>query len=176
MGKIILVDENDNPVGEEEKITVHKKGLLHRAFSIVVFNKEGKILLQKRSKDKYHSGGLWSNTCCSHQKPGENTLDAAKIRLDREMGFSTELEEIFSFKYKIKFKNDLSEYEFDHVLIGYYNSDPNPDKEEVESWKWADINDLIEDMKINSDDYTYWFKILIGKLKEFKNDFKIYKR
>jgi len=158
MEKVILVDEKDNPVGEMEKMEAHKKGLLHRCFSIFIFNQAGELLLQKRAKEKYHSGGLWSNTCCSHPAPLENTLDAAHRRLEEEMGIDCEIKETYTFIYKAKLDNDLTEYEYDHVFVGNCNSDPKPNPEEVEDWKWVDLKWLEEDMKNNPQNYTYWLK------------------
>lgn len=161
---IALVDENDNQIGFEEKILTHKKGLLHRAFSIFVFNSKGELLLQKRNKEKYHSGGLWTNTCCSHQREDEKLIEAAHRRLNEEMGFDCELNEQFVFKYKTTFK-DLFENEIDHVLIGKYDKSPKPNPDEVEDWKWANIEELKEDVEKNPDSYTYWFKIALKRIK-----------
>jgi len=121
---VVLVDENDNEIGVEEKINAHRKGLLHRAFSIFVFNSKNELLLQKRAADKYHSGGLWSNTCCSHPRPGENLKDAAHRRLQEEMGFDCSLREVFSFLYKKSFDNGLTEHELDHVFFGKFDGIP----------------------------------------------------
>jgi isopentenyl-diphosphate delta-isomerase len=158
MEKVILVDVNDNPIGEEEKLEAHQKGLLHRCFSIFIFNQAGKLLLQKRAKEKYHSSGLWSNTCCSHPAPGEDTLDAAHRRLKEEMGIDCELKEIYKFVYKAKLDNGLTEYEYDHVFMGIYSDDPIPDKDEVSGWKRVDLDWLAEDLENNPENYTYWLK------------------
>ena len=166
MDKIILVDESDNSIGEAEKLEAHKKGLLHRAFSIFVFNSKGELLLQKRNENKYHSGGLWSNTCCSHPRVGENTLDAAHRRLREEMGFDCELKEVYSFVYKSEFNNGLTENEFDHVFTGTCNDNPLPDKNEESEWKWVDKKWLAEDLKNNPGIYTYWLKECYGKVLE----------
>ena len=136
---------------------VHKKGLLHRAFSLFVFNNRGELLLQKRNKNKYHSGGLWTNTCCSHPRKGEELPLAIHRRLGEEMGFDCELNEIFSFTYKKTFENGLTEHEFDHVFIGYYDNDPKINTEEADSWKWISIEKLQTDIKNHPESYTYWF-------------------
>lgn len=162
---IILVNKKDNEVGFGEKINIHKKGLLHRAFSIFVFNSKKELLLQQRALNKYHSGGLWTNTCCSHPKPGEEVLDAAHRRLQEEMGFDCKLEEKFSFVYRTKFL-DLSEYEYDHVIFGIYDSNPTVNCKEVASFKWMDIEDIKNDLKKNAQKYSYWFKIAFPKLLE----------
>lgn len=161
---ILLVDENDNVIGKEEKIKTHQEGKLHRAFSIFVFNSEGELLLQKRAKSKYHSGGLWSNTCCSHQRVGEILEKAAHRRLKEEMGFDCELKKIFSFTYKVKLNNDLFEHEHDHVFIGNFDGKPNPNSEEVDEWKWVDLKELKRDIQKNPDNYTYWLKMSINKV------------
>ena len=162
--EIILVDEKDNQISTGEKMTVHKEGKLHRAFSVFIFNSKDELMLQQRAKIKYHSPGLWTNTCCSHPKPGEKTEDAAKRRLREEMGFSCDLKEAFSFVYKAKFDNGLSEHEFDHVFIGKFDGNPKPDKKEAENWKWISFSELKKDMKRNPDNYTCWLKVSIDKL------------
>lgn len=165
--KVILVDKKDREIGVEEKIKAHKKGLLHRAFSILVFNKKGDILLQKRAKSKYHSGGLWTNTCCSHPRPKESLKKAAKKRLREEMGIECKnLKEIFSFIYKKKVGN-LIEHEFDHVFFGKFNGKPKPNKKEAEDWKWIKLTALKKDIKKNPQKYTPWFKIILKKMENF---------
>jgi len=161
---IILVDEKDNEIGTGEKIKTHQEGKLHRAFSIFIFNSRNELLLQKRASSKYHSGGLWANTCCSHPNPGETTLDAAHRRLKEEMGFDTPLKEIFTFTYKIKFDDDMTEYEYDHVFIGEFNGKPDPDKNEVEEWKLISLEDLKKDVDNNAGNYAYWLKEFLDKL------------
>ena len=156
---VILVDENNNQIGLEEKILAHKKNLLHRAFSIFIFNDSFEILLQKRAPNKYHSGNLWTNTCCSHPKEGEDTLSAAIRRLDEEMGIKTSLRKVYDFIYKAKVGNSLTEHEFDHVFYGIYDSDPILNKEEADDFKWIDMETLKNDIDNNSDQYTVWFKI-----------------
>jgi len=155
--KVILVDENDKEIGTEFKIKTHREGKLHRAFSIFVFNSKGQLLLQKRSPKKYHSGGLWSNTCCSHPRPGEKTLAAAHRRLKEEMGFDCDLKEVSTLRYKVEFENELTEYEFDHIFTGKFNGEIKINKGEVEEFKWIYPDDLIADIKKNPKKYTFWF-------------------
>ena len=156
---VILVDKNDNQVGLMPKLEAHQKGLLHRAFSICIFNSKYELLLQKRASSKYHSGGLWTNTCCSHPREGEETLDAANRRLIEEMGIQTSLRKVHDFIYRAELDNDLTEHEFDHVFYGVYNEDPVINKDEADDFKWIDMGLLNEDIKINGDNYTVWFKI-----------------
>ena len=165
MPRVILVDEDDNPVGTEEKLNAHQNGgKLHRCFSIFVFNDKGEMMLQKRADGKYHCGGLWTNTCCSHPKPSEDVEDAAHRRIQEEMGFDCSMEEVFVFQYKADFDNGLTEHEMDHTFIGRYNKDPNPNSEEVGDWKWIKINDLKKDIQKNPDKDTPWFKIAVEKV------------
>ncbi len=168
MEKVILVDENDNQIGIEEKLKAHQNGgKLHRAFSIFVFDSKGRLLIQKRAKEKYHSALLWTNTCCSHPRPGELLESAAHRRLKEEMGFDCPLEEKFSFIYKIDFERGFSEYEFDHLFIGRFDGKPNPSKKEALAWKWVDIKELKKDIKESSQNYTYWFKLSLNKALEY---------
>ncbi len=160
---LILVDENDNQIGTMGKMEVHRKGLLHRAFSVFIINKKNELLLQQRAFSKYHSPGLWTNTCCSHQNEGETSIQAAKRRLNQEMGISTSLEFLFSFIYRAEFENGLIEHEFDHVIIGRSNQDPKIDKNEAESWKWVSVDLILKDLEINQDKYTVWFKIIFQR-------------
>jgi len=164
MEEVVLVNELDEPVGLMEKLEAHQKGLLHRAFSVFVFNEKQELLLQQRAFSKYHSGGLWTNTCCSHPRAKENILDAANRRLMEEMGMKVQLEHLTHFIYKAKFDNNLIEHEFDHVFIGHSNEAPCINKEEVESYKWVKINDLKGDIRTNPEDYTVWFKIALEKV------------
>ena len=166
MDKVILVDIDDNPVGTEEKLKAHEMALLHRAFSVFVFNSEGELMLQQRAMHKYHSPGLWTNTCCSHPRPEENTLDAAHRRLKEEMGFDCDLEWKFSFVYKASFDNGLTEHEFDHVFFGSFSGEPKINPDEVHAWKWIAMKDLIELMKANPAEYTVWFRIAMDKIIE----------
>ena len=161
---VILVDALDNAIGIMEKMEAHKKGSLHRAFSVFIFNDKGEILLQQRALSKYHSAGLWTNTCCSHPRPNENTLDAANRRLMEEMGIKCELRHKSQFIYKTSFDNGLIEHEFDHVFFGNSNKNPIINKEEVESYVWMDEKKIISDIKNNPNKYTSWFKIAMEKL------------
>nr|AOE08453.1 isopentenyl-diphosphate delta-isomerase [uncultured bacterium] len=160
---VILVDENDKEVGLMPKMEAHEKALLHRAFSVFVFNKNKELMLQRRASHKYHSPGLWTNTCCSHQRQGESNIAAGKRRLMEEMGFETNLEESISFIYKAPFDNGLTEHEFDYILLGNYEDDPNLNPEEVSEWKWMSLSDINTDMLENPDIYTEWFKIIFDK-------------
>ena len=157
--KVILVDKNDNQVGLMPKLEAHEKGVLHRAFSIFIFNSKYELLLQKRASSKYHSGGLWTNTCCSHPREGEDTLDAANRRLDEEMGIKTSLRKVYDFIYKAELDNQLTEHEFDHVFYGVCDNDPILNKDEAEDFKWVDMEALNNDIIKNEDNYTVWFKI-----------------
>jgi len=160
--EVILVDEQDTQIGTEEKLAAHQKGLLHRAFSVFVFNAEGKLLLQKRNKNKYHSGGLWTNTCCSHQSPGEETLAAAHRRLKEEMGFDCEMKVVGHLLYKTHFTNGLTEHEYDYILIGSYDGPvEHVNPEEAEDWKWMAPQEIITDMKKFPEKYSYWFKLAL---------------
>ena len=164
---MFLVDENDEPIGTMEKMEVHQKALLHRAFSIFVFNDKGEILLQKRANKKYHSGGLWANACCSHPKPGEETLAAAKKRLHEEMGFDVALTKAFDFIYKAPFDNGLTEYEFDHVFVGTYDGDIFPDAEEVSDYCYKSVEEVKNSIQSHPQKYTEWFKIAFPKMEEY---------
>ena len=146
MEKVILVNERDEPIGEMEKMEAHEKGVLHRAFSVFIFNDNNELLLQKRASSKYHSGGLWSNSCCSHPRTGETIVEAGTRRLIEEMGFIVPLESVFSFIYKAELDNHLTEHELDHVLIGRYNEAPKFNADEVEDWKYIDLDALANDI------------------------------
>lgn len=160
---VILVDENDNEIGIEEKMKAHEDARLHRAFSIFIFNSNGEMLLQQRACDKYHSGCLWTNACCSHPRPGETVEQAAHRRLMEELGFDTDMRKAFHFIYKAEFDHGLTEHEFDHVFIGQYDGSINSNPDEVEDFKWIDLETLHKEMKENPDDYTVWFKIALDK-------------
>ena len=156
---VILVDKNDNQVGLMPKLEAHQKGLLHRAFSVFIFNKDYNLLLQKRALSKYHSGGLWTNTCCSHPREDEDILDAANRRLYEEMGIKTSLRKVYDFIYKAELDNNLIENEFDHVFYGLYDGNPTLNPNEASDFKWIDMHSLNLDIKDNPQDYTVWFKI-----------------
>ena len=158
--QVILVNELDQQIGLMAKLEAHEKAILHRAFSVFVLNDKNEIMLQQRAHQKYHSPLLWTNTCCSHQRDGETNIQAGSRRLYEEMGFKTELKELFNFIYKAPFDNGLTEHELDHVMIGYYNDKPMINPEEVEDWKWMKIEDIKNDMIENPDIYTVWFKII----------------
>src|SRR5210317_1566065 len=140
--KVILANENDEQIGVMPKLEAHEKALLHRAFSVFIFNDKNELMLQQRAFQKYHSPGLWTNTCCSHQREGESNIEGGKRRLKEEMGFVTELQETISFIYKAPFDNGLTEHEFDHVMIGYYNSEPKININEVADWKWMSLENV----------------------------------
>ncbi|WP_346237576.1 isopentenyl-diphosphate Delta-isomerase [Niabella insulamsoli] len=163
---VVLVDERDEALGTMEKMEAHEKALLHRAFSVLLFNEQNEWLLQRRALDKYHCGGLWTNTCCSHPYPDENTKDAAVRRLQEEMGISCRLEKAFDFIYKASFDNGLTEHEFDHVFIGNFSGDPQINTQEVADWKYISSEDLKKDMATHPEDYTPWFKIIIDKMEK----------
>ena len=160
---VILVDENDKQVGLMPKMEAHEKALLHRAFSVFIFNDKKELMLQRRALGKYHSPGLWTNTCCSHQRPGETNIAAGSRRLQEEMGFTTSLTESISFIYKAPFDNGLTEHEYDYILLGEYNDIPELNPEEVAEWKWRSLEEIKEDMEQNPTIYTAWFKIIFDK-------------
>lgn len=160
---VVLVDENDQKIGLMPKMEAHEKAALHRAFSVFVMNKKGQTMLQQRAANKYHSPLLWTNTCCSHQRDGETNIEAGKRRLMEEMGFETELTELLSFIYKAPFDNGLTEHEYDHVMIGYYEGEPKVNASEVAAWKWMYPSDIKNDIEKNPDNYTAWFKIIFER-------------
>lgn len=160
---VILVNEKDEQLGTMPKMEAHEKAVLHRAFSVFVMNAEGEIMLQQRAAHKYHSPLLWTNTCCSHQRVGESNVAAGKRRLKEEMGFTTELKELFSFIYKAPFDNGLTEHELDHVMMGNFNDAPTINPAEVAHWKWMRPEDIKADMEKNPQSYTAWFKIIFEK-------------
>jgi len=164
---LILVDENDMPCGKLEKSLTHKLGLLHRAFSIFIFNTKGEMLLQQRAMNKYHSAGLWSNACCSHPRFGEELNDAVKRRLYEEMGMSCKLEYAFNFTYKVNFENGLTEHEYDHVFIGITNAQPILNIDEAAAWKYVSPEDLILEMTLYPEKFTEWFKIAFTKVSKY---------
>jgi len=157
---VILVDVLDNQLGLMPKMEAHEKAVLHRAFSVFIFNDKGELMLQQRAAHKYHSPLLWTNTCCSHQRDGESNIEAGKRRLIEEMGFKTNLKEIFSFVYKAPFDNGLTEHELDHVLIGNFNGVPKINPDEVASFKWMTLEAVKKDIELQPNIYTAWFKII----------------
>ena len=161
--QVILVNEKDEPIGLMGKMEAHEKGLLHRAFSVFIFNSKQEVLLQQRAACKYHSPNLWTNTCCSHPREGESNLQAGERRLQEEMGMRVSLKEVFSFIYKAPFDNGLTEHEYDHVLVGYSDLQPRINPEEVASWKWLSLEAIKEDILQAPEQYTAWFKIIFEK-------------
>ncbi len=160
---VILVNEKDEQIGLMPKMEAHEKALLHRAFSVFVFNEKNDLMLQQRAASKYHSPGLWTNTCCSHQREGETNIEAGKRRLQEEMGFSTELKDTVSFIYKAPFDNGLTEHEFDHILVGKFDGEPDLNPEEAAAYKWLSLEEVKKDMQVNPHIYTAWFKIIFDK-------------
>ncbi|MEO5787666.1 isopentenyl-diphosphate Delta-isomerase [Gelidibacter sp.] len=167
--RVILVNEKDEQIGLMPKLEAHEKALLHRAFSVFIFNKKNELMLQQRAAHKYHSPLLWANTCCSHQREGESNIEAGKRRLQEEMGFVTELENTVSFIYKAPFDNGLTEHEFDHVMIGNYEGAPTINPDEVAAWKWMPLEDVKSDILERPEIYTEWFKIIFDKFYEHIN-------
>ncbi len=167
MNKLILVDENDVPVGTIDKMEAHQKALLHRAFSVFIFNDKQEMLLQQRAVNKYHSGGLWTNACCSHPYFNEETLAAAEKRLQEEMGFTTPLTKAFEFVYKAAFDNGLTEYEYDHVFTGTYDGKVIPDVNEVADYCFMPLESIENAIHQHPHIYTEWFKIAFPKLQQY---------
>ncbi len=163
--QIVLVDKNNKKIGVEDKIKAHKEGKLHRAFSIFIFNSKGELLIQRRAKTKYHSGGLWSNSVCSHPKPNEFYRQAAGRRLKEEMGFCCKLKKSFCFIYNTGFQNGLTENEYDCVFTGKFDGKPNPNKKEISGYKWVSVKRLKRDIIRNPNKYTVWLKIALNKMK-----------
>lgn len=167
--KVILVNENNDPIGLMPKMEAHEKALLHRAFSVFIFNDNHELMLQQRALTKYHSPGLWTNTCCSHQRDGESNIEAGKRRLQEEMGFVVDLQDSISFIYKAPFDNGLTEHEFDHVLLGHFNDAPQINVDEVADWKWMPLEDVRKDIHDHPEHYTAWFKVIFDKFYEHIN-------
>ena len=163
---VILVDENDTELGLMPKMEAHEKGVLHRAFSVFVFNQKGEVMLQQRAYEKYHSGGLWTNTCCSHPRKDETVLEAAHRRMEEEMGFDCELVKQFHFIYNRKLDKGLTEHELDHVVFGKFDGKPNLNPEEVAAYKWVNMQELKTDIQNNPEIYTEWFKICFDEVFE----------
>lgn len=165
--QVVLVNEKDEQIGLMPKLEAHEKARLHRAFSVFIYNENGEMMLQQRAFSKYHSPGLWTNTCCSHQREGESNIAAGKRRLMEEMGFSTQLHETISFIYQAPMGNGLTEHEFDHILVGNYNEDPTINPEEVADWRWSGVEEVKKEMIENPQLFTEWFKII------FKEHYKV---
>ena len=161
--EVILVTPQDEPIGTMPKMEAHEKARLHRAFSVFIMNAQGETMLQQRAADKYHSPLLWTNTCCSHQREGESNIQAGKRRLREEMGFETDLRELFSFIYKAPFDNGLTEHELDHVMMGEFEGEPVLNATEVADYKWMKPEDIRNDIAQNPESYTVWFKIIFEK-------------
>lgn len=167
MGNVILVDKKNHFLGEMEKMEAHRRGLLHRAFSIFIFNNSEELLLQKRNSSKYHSGGLWTNTVCSHPSPGESYKIAVHRRLKEEMGFDCAVKKVGCFIYKSKFSNELTEHEYDCVFVGQYEGQIYPNPDEIEDYKWLDPEKIRQDLTKSPDKYTFWFKKIMTDKKFF---------
>ncbi len=167
MEEVILVNEHDVSVGAMEKMEAHKKAVLHRAFSVFIFNADGEMLLQQRALSKYHSGGLWTNSCCSHPRPGEEIGEAASRRLTEEMGFTTPIHKVFDFIYKADFSNGLTEYEFDHVFVGYYHGSVEPNPQEVNHYQYLPMNEIERMLQNEPELFTVWFHIAFPKVMEW---------
>lgn len=164
--EVILVNDEDVEIGTMEKLRAHQEGKLHRAFSIFIFNSEGKMLIHRRAAHKYHSGGLWTNACCSHPGPGDDLLEAANRRLQEEMGIICSIKKLFEFTYRAQVSSDLIEHEYDHVFAGVCNDTPKPDPDEVDDWKWIHLEALKLKMEQQPDQYTSWFKIALPLLEK----------
>lgn len=160
---VILVNPQDEELGTMPKMEAHRKAVLHRAFSVFIMNSQGETMLQQRAATKYHSPLLWTNTCCSHQHLGESNIEAGQRRLQEEMGFKTDLKELFSFVYKAPFDNGLTEHELDHVMMGVFEGEPTINQSEVAAWKWMKPEDIRKDIELEPDKYTAWFKIIFDK-------------
>ncbi len=160
---VILVDEQDNQIGLMPKMEAHEKAILHRAFSVFIFNNKNELMLQQRALHKYHSPGLWTNTCCSHQREGEDNITAGTRRLQEEMGFVVPLKETTSFIYKAPFDNGLTEHELDHILVGSYDGKPIINQDEVAAWKWMPVEAVKNDIEEHPEVYTAWFKIIFER-------------
>lgn len=167
MEEVILVNEHDEPTGTMEKLEAHQKGLLHRAFSVFIFNDNKELLIHQRALGKYHSAGLWTNTCCSHPRPGESNINAAKRRLWEEMGMQTELNHAFSFLYKKDFENGLTEHELDHVFVGFSNDTPNAEPSEVANWAYISPEVILNELKHSPEKYTFWFAYCFERVMDY---------
>ena len=167
MEQVVLVNERDEELGLMEKMEAHEKALLHRAFSVFVFNQQGELLLQQRALDKYHSGGLWTNTCCSHPRPNELVANAASRRLKEEMGFETPLEKVFDFIYQASFDNGLTEHEFDHVFVGYYDGDIHVNPAEVNDYTFRSMESIQASLQQHDGLFTAWIEIIFPRVMDW---------
>lgn len=168
--KVVLVDLQDQQLGTMGKMEAHEKAVLHRAFSVFILNSNQELLLQQRAFGKYHSPGLWTNTCCSHQREGESNLEAGNRRMMEEMGMTVSLQELFTFIYKASFDNGLTEHELDHVMVGFSDEDPKINIDEVASFKWMSLEALKKDLVKNPNDYTVWFAIIFDRFFQYINN------
>jgi isopentenyl-diphosphate Delta-isomerase len=159
--RVVLVDENDATIGTQDKLRAHERGELHRACSVLVFNQAGELLLQRRAATKYHSPGLWSNTCCTHPRPGESASIAARRRLGEELGIDCELAALFRFVYRADVGDGLTEHEYDHVFVGRSEATPAPDPTEVDAWRWQSLSSIRDEMAHHPGRYTAWFHVLL---------------
>jgi isopentenyl-diphosphate delta-isomerase len=166
MEQVILVDESDQPLGVMEKMEAHRLAVLHRAFSVFIFNSRGEMLLQQRAPEKYHSAGLWTNACCSHPRPGEDTRAAAVRRLREELGFTTDLQKLFEFTYRTPYENGLTEFEFDHVFVGTYDREVSPDRAEVSDYRYQSLQEIEAELLSAPEKFTSWFQLAFPLLKE----------
>jgi isopentenyl-diphosphate delta-isomerase len=171
--KVVVVNEHDVAIGVEEKTRAHLLGVLHRAFSIFVTNSAGQLLIQRRALAKYHSRGLWSNTCCGHPRPGESINQASRRRLREEMGVDVNLESVFQFRYRAHLEDGLIENEYDHVLVGLFNGVPEPNPAEVAEYRWVDPATLSLELEAHPENYTYWFRISFDRVFEQSNQLDV---
>lgn len=166
--QVILVNEHDEALGTAGKMEAHRSGLLHRAFSVFLFDSEGRMLLQQRAEGKYHGAGLWSNTCCSHPSPGEATIDAAHRRLQEELGISAHLEPVYAFHYRVEVENGLVEHEYDHVFAGFYEGPLALNPEEVSACRYVHLADLEQELSERPARFTAWFRMIFPRLRNFQ--------
>lgn len=169
---VVLVDESDTPQGTMEKLEAHQKGALHRAFSVLTFNSKREVLLQRRAMGKYHSGGLWTNTCCSHPQPKEKVMEAAHKRLQEEMGFNCPLIPAFQFIYRAELDRGLIENEYDHVFFGIYSGKPKPNPSEVMDFRYVSVSDLKKEIQETPEQFTAWFKIILDRIEPYLDKFQ----